>query len=164
MTTIFLPTKKLAQSDNYVRPEKTITESLQNKKNIEEQLQDFEEINNEDLNFINLNTQLKYISYDKVNNKEQFRFGGLLRKIAKEYIILAGKEGLTFSVQRYTKNDKNEIIHNTRFFKKISKTELIESKLTTLQEESLEALEKQASIISKQKKEIMELKKKLKNG
>lgn len=155
------PNKRLSQSD-YIRPEKTITESIQNKKSIEEQLQNYEEITtDDDLNFTNIGTHLKYLSYDKKNNREMYRFGGILKKVSKDYIILSGKDALTFSVQRYTRNDKNEIIHTTRFFKKINKTELIENKYQTLQEESLEALDKQASIISKQKKEIMELKKKL---
>ena len=116
-----IPTKRLSQDSTYQRPEKTITELIQNKADIEEQLKDFEEISNEDLNFININTQLKYISYDKKSKKELFRFGGLLVKVNKDYILLAGKDGLRFSVQRYTKNDKNEILHTTRFLKELKK-------------------------------------------
>ena len=82
-------TKKLSQDTNYIRPKNTITESIQNKSDIEEQLKNYEELSGEDLNFVNLNTHLKYISYDKKNNCELFRFGGLLTKIAKEYIVLA---------------------------------------------------------------------------
>ena len=130
MSIILPPIKKLNQDDgSYIRPNKTITESIQTKKDIEEQLNNFEEISDEDLNFVNINTQLKYLSYDVKNKKELFRFGGLLIKIAKDYIILAGKEGKRFSVQRYTRNDKNEVIHTTRFFKKIKQTQILEYKL-----------------------------------
>jgi len=156
-----IPIKKLSQDDTYVRPEKTITESIQNKKDIEEKLHDFEEISNEDLNFINTNTLLRYISYDIKNKKELFRFGGLLVKVNKDYLILAGKEGLRFSVQRYTRNDKNEIIHTTRFFKKIKETEVLKNQLEEVLEKSSDRIEKQNEIIEKQKREIMAMKKKL---
>ena len=162
MSIILPPVKKLNQNDgSYERPSKTITETLQNKKDIEEQLKNFEEISDVDLNFVNLNTQLKYLSYDLKNKKELYRFGGLLVKIAKEYIILAGKEGKRFSVQRYTKNDKNEIVHTTRFFKKIKETEILQSKLDETFEESNSIIEKQNNIIEKQRKELLALKKKL---
>jgi hypothetical protein len=156
-----IPIKKLSQDSSYLRPEKTITESIQNKKDIEEKLQDFEEISNEDLNFINVNTLLRYISYDKTNKKELFRFGGLLVKVNKDYLILSGKEGLRFSVQRYTRNDKNEIIHTTRFFKKIKETEVLKNQLEEVLEQSSDKIEKQNEIIEKQKKEILAMKKKL---
>ena len=162
MSIILPPIKKLNQDDgSYIRPNKTITESIQTKKDIEEQLNNFEEISDEDLNFVNINTQLKYLSYDVKNKKELFRFGGLLIKIAKDYIILAGKEGKRFSVQRYTRNDKNEVIHTTRFFKKIKQTQILESKLKETFEESSLIINKQNSIIEKQKKELLLLKKKL---
>lgn len=162
MSIILPPVKKLNQNDgSYERPSKTITETLQNKKDIEEQLKNFEEISDEDLNFVNINTQLKYLSYDLKNKKELYRFGGLLVKIAKEYIILAGKEGKRFSVQRYTKNDKNEIVHTTRFFRKIKETEILQSKLDETFEESNSIIEKQNNIIEKQRKELLALKKKL---
>jgi hypothetical protein len=159
------PIKKLNQEDgSYQRPSKTITESLQNKKDIEEQLRNFQEINNEELCYININTQLKYLSYDLKNKRELYRFGGLLVKVEKEYVILAGKEGKRFSVQRYTRNDKNEIVHKTRFFKRIKETEMLQSKLDETYEtceQSASIIEKQNSIIEKQKKELLALKKKL---
>jgi hypothetical protein len=148
-------------NSNYERPEKTITELIQNKKSIEEQLINFEEIPNEDLCYINLNTQLKYISYDKLNKKELFRFGGLLTKVNKDYIILAGKEGKTFCVQRYTKNESGQTIHITRFFKKIKDTDLLKIELNKTIDDSNEIIEKQNMIIEKQKQELMAMKKKL---
>ena len=157
MSIILPPLKKLTQDSNYERPDKTITESIQNKKDIEEQLKMFEEIPTDDINFININTQLRYLSYDKKNKKELFRFGGLLVKIAKEYLILAGKEGKTFSVQRYTYDDKQKIIHTTRFFKKTKESEILKSQLN----DTAEHIEKQNSIIEKQKQELIALKKKL---
>jgi hypothetical protein len=154
--------KKLSQSD-YDRPTKTITDTMQTKKDIQEQLKNFEEISDEDLNFINIGTQLKYVSYDKKNNKELFRFGGLLVKVNKEYIVLAGKEGLRFSVQRYTKNDLDEIIHTTRFFKKLKQEEILKEQLESTVEESNDIIQKQNNIIKKQAEELKALKKMMKN-
>ena len=162
MSIFIPPPKKLSQDDaSYERPDKTITETMQNKKDIEEQLKNFEEITNEDLNFVNVNTQLKYISYDKQNKKELFRFGGLLVKVAKEYIVLAGKEGKRFSAQRYTKDDKDNIIHTTRFFKKIKETDALKNKLLQTEEHASSIIEKQTAIIAQQKKDLLALKKAL---
>ena len=154
------PIKKLGNDESYIRPEKTITESIQTKKDIEEQLVNFEEIPNEDLCYTNINTQLKYLSYDKKNKKELFRFGGLLVKVNKDYLILAGKEGLRFSVQRYTRNDKNEIIHTTRFFKKIKETDILKNQIIDTLEQTNDIIQQKDNIIEKQKKELMALKKK----
>jgi hypothetical protein len=150
--------KRLSKSE-YERPELTITETMQNKKDIEEQLKDFEEIDKEDLNFVPINTQLKYISYDKKNKKELFRFGGLLMKIEKEYVVLAGKDSLRFSVQRYTRNDKNEIIHITRFFRKIKEIDMAKEHIN----QSQDYIKQQNDFIVQQKKEITDLKKQLKD-
>ena len=151
---IIQPFKKLGDDESYNRPEKTITESIQTKKDIEDQLSNFEEISNDDLCYVNTGTQLKYLSYDKKNKKELFRFGGLLIKVNKEYLVLAGKEGLRFSAQRYTKNDKNEIIHTTRFFKKIKETEILKNQLLDTMEQTNDIIQQKDDIIEKQKKRI----------
>jgi hypothetical protein len=116
--------KKLSDSTEYERPDITITELIQNKKDIEEQLKMYEEIPNNDLCYIALNTHLKYLSYYKKTKKELFRFGGLLIKLDKEYLVLSGKDGIRFSVQRYTKDTKGNILHTTRFFKKMNQSNI----------------------------------------
>jgi hypothetical protein len=161
MSIILQPGKRLTVDNSYERPEKTITESIQNKKDIEEQLRNFEELSPEDVNYVNVNTQLKYLTYDKEKKRELFRFGGLLVKNAKEYVVLAGKEGKRFSVQKYTKNNKNEIVHTTRFFRKIKTEQLLKSQLDETVSQSSNIIENQTNIINEQKKELMALKKKL---
>jgi hypothetical protein len=153
-------TKRLSV-DNYDRPEKTITETIQNKKDIEEQLVNFEEVTDEELCYVNVNTQLKYLTYDKTKKKELFRFGGLLVKVNKDYILLAGKEGMRFSVQRYTKNEKGGIIHTTRFFRKIKDSDILKQELTNTKLKTATMLNNQNEYIQKQDKEILDLKKKL---
>ena len=154
-----IPRSRLSTS-SYDRPKETITQTIQTKKDIEEQLKDFEEIDNEDLPYINTNTLLRYLSYDKTKKKELYRFGGLLVKVNKDYLILAGKGGLTFSAQRYTKNVNGEIIHTTRFFKRSNPDNILKQQLDDTVLKSAEIIEKQNSIIDKQKKELKELRKK----
>jgi hypothetical protein len=149
--------------DIYDRPKKTITDLVQNKKDILEQLADFEEIPPEELDNMSINIELKYITYDKKNKKELFRFGGTLRKIDQKYIVLVGKRNLSFTAQRYTYNDKNEVIHVTRFFKRYTADDKLKNELINTIEMSSEIIEKQKSIIDKQKKELMILKKKCGN-
>jgi len=151
---ILIPISQKLSTDSYDRPTKTITDMVQNKKDIEEHLKNYEEVSDEDVNFININTHLKYLSYDSKTKKELFRFGGLLVKIAKDYLVLAGKEGKRFSVQRYTKDSNEKVIHTTRFFKKIKDVALIKEQLD-------QTIEQSSEIIEKQRKELMALKKKL---
>ena len=155
---IRLPASRLKKEDGYIRPKKTLTDSIQNQKSITEYLKNFEEINNENLPYVNINTQLRYISYDKKNKCELFRFGGLLAKVDKDYLVLAGREGKRFSVQRYTKDNNGKIIHETRFFKKIKNEEIIKEELNT----TVDVIDKQNDLIKKQKQEIAALKKRLK--
>ena len=56
--------QRLYKDDGYVRPKRTKTELVQNEKNINDYLKDFEEIEDSKLPYVNLNTQLRYISYD----------------------------------------------------------------------------------------------------
>ena len=146
--------------DEYKRPTKTVTESVQDKESIQNYLKQYIEVPEEDLPYINQDTHLRYISWDKTNKCELFRFGGLLVKINKEYVLLAGKGGKTFSAQRYTYDDNKKKIHTTRFFQKLKEEELLKEELDETIETSKEIIDKQNEIIEKQKKEILRLKKK----
>lgn len=152
--------KRLSYS-TYDRPNVTITESIQNKEDIEEQLKDFEEIPDDELCYVNTNTLLRYIGFDKKNKKELFRFGGLLVKVNKDYVVLAGKDGMRFSAQRYTYNDKNKKIHTTRFFKKMKSENILKDELEETKEKASAYIIEQEEIIKKQEKELEALKKKL---
>ena len=121
--------QRLYKDDGYVRPKRTKTELVQNEKNINDYLKDFEEIEDSKLPYVNLNTQLRYISYDVENECELFRFGGLLMKIEEKYVVLAGKESKRFSVQRYIYDKNNKLVHTTRFFKKVKTEQLLKEQL-----------------------------------
>ena len=154
--------QRLYKDDGYVRPKRTKTELVQNEKNINDYLKDFEEIEDSKLPYVNLNTQLRYISYDVENECELFRFGGLLMKIEEKYVVLAGKESKRFSVQRYIYDKNNKLIHTTRFFKKVKTEQLLKEQLSMTLDKSEDIINKQNAIIEKQKKELAALKKKSK--
>ena len=154
--------QRLYKDDGYVRPKRTKTELVQNEKNINDYLKDFEEIEDSKLPYVNLNTQLRYISYDVENECELFRFGGLLMKIEEKYVVLAGKESKRFSVQRYIYDKNNKMIHTTRFFKKVKTEQLLKEQLNMTLDKSEDIINKQNAIIEKQKKELAALKKKSK--
>ena len=154
--------QRLYKDDGYVRPKRTKTELVQNEKNINDYLKDFEEIEDSKLPYVNLNTQLRYISYDIENECELFRFGGLLMKIEEKYVVLAGKESKRFSVQRYIYDKNDKIIHTTRFFKKVKTEQLLKEQLNMTLDKSEDIINKQNAIIEKQKKELAALKKKSK--
>ena len=148
--------------NEYNRPKKTKTESVQDQKSIQKLLNDYIEVSQDELPYIPLNTHLRYISWNIKNKCEQFRYGGLLIRVEKQYLILAGKEGKTFSAQRFTINqDTNKLLHTTRFFKKLKKEELIQEELEETLDASKEIINKQNEMLEKQQKEIEQLKKKM---
>ena len=148
--------------NEYNRPKKTKTESVQDQKSIQKLLNEYVEVSQDELPYIPLNTHLRYISWNIKNKCEQFRYGGLLIRVEKQYLILAGKEGKTFSAQRFTINqDTNKLLHTTRFFKKLKKEELIQEELEETLDASKEIINKQNEMLEKQQKEIEQLKKKI---
>jgi hypothetical protein len=151
-------------SDDYIRPKKTKTDRVQDEESIQNYLNDYDEIESEDIPYLKIGIHLRYISWDKKNKCELFRFGGILSTINKEYLILAGKGGKTFSVQRYTYSDTKNILHTTRFFKKIKNTVLLQEQINNTIESSQEMINKQSEIIEKQKREISKLKKSQSQG
>jgi hypothetical protein len=106
--------------DDYSKPTKTITDLIQTREAIDEKLRNYTEVDNKDLELLPKNVHISYITYSVEQNMELFRMGGYLRKVAKDYIVLAGKGNKTFSVQRkiYGNKDKTQLLYITRFFAK----------------------------------------------
>lgn len=144
---------------DYDRPPKTVTECLQYRHKIEEQLENYVEVSPEDLDNLKLKTHIKYIGYDINKKKELFRLGGILRKICPEYIILQGK--FRFSVQRYSYDSSGKIIHKTRFFKPVDKDEILQNELDITIKIANDTIGKQNAVIKKQQKELEALKKQI---
>jgi len=158
ITNIISSSGRLSERD-YKRPKQTITESVQNQQDIETKLQNYIELKPEEICYVTIGTHIRYISYDVKNKTELFRFGGLLMAVKEKYVILKGKEGKTFSAQRNIYDDKQNVVYQTRFFKKINKEELANQKLEETVTYSNQVFSNQQSVIEKQQNEIEKLKK-----
>ena len=161
MIPLINPTTRLSMSKDYIRPAKTATDKLQNKEELKKYLSDYVEVPNDDVNYLPMGQLLRYITLDKNTGREAFRFGGLLKKVDRNYLVLQGKNGLTFSCQRYTLDNNGNVVHTTRFFKKQNPELRIKREYEEALDESEELLQKQNKVIEKQKKELDLLKKKL---
>jgi hypothetical protein len=160
-----IDTKRLNQ-DEYKKPTKTITDLLQTREAILEKLANYDEIDSKDMELLPKNTLISYITFDPEKSIELYRSGGYLRKVAKEYIVLAGKGNKTFSVQRYIYNDrsKSELLYVTRFFGKRNGTKeekvMIDGGSKEV-EKSGSLVKKQQEILEAKNREIEELRAKL---
>ncbi len=157
----FMKIKRISE-DNYQKPKKTICDLVQTQDKVQEILENYQEISNEDIDNVPIGVHVRYISYNKKTALEVFRFGGVIRKIDPNYLVLIGNN-VSFSVQRYTRNKNNEIIHTTRFFIKDKDVD----KINEINQETIknqEIIDQQNEIIHKQQREIEKLKKKLKQS
>jgi hypothetical protein len=156
----FIKTIKISDDVNYIRAKKTICDLTQSIDRVQEILENYQEISNEELDHIPIGCHVRYIGYDKKKKIEAFRFGGVIRKIDPNYLVLIGNNNVSFSVQKYTRNKNNEVIHTTRFFIKDKDIDKInESNQELIQNQQI--IDQQNEIIQKQKREIEKLKKKL---
>ena len=156
----FIKTKRISDDVNFIRGKKTICDLSQSIDRVQEILENYEEISNEELDHIPIGCHVRYIGYDKKKKIEAFRFGGIIRKINPDYLVLIGNNNLSFSVQRHSYNKNNEIIHTTRFFIKDKDIDKInESNQELIQNHQI--IDQQNEIIQKQKREIEKLKRKL---
>lgn len=149
-------------TDGYERPKKTYTDTIQNQDNIEKQLENFEEVNENEIDKLPINSFLRYIKYDIKTNSERLITGGILLRINPEYLLLKGKNNGTFCAQRFTKKSNGKIIHNTRFFKKLSTEDKLKLDLIYLQEKATKIIREYEDTIKNQKEEIKQLKKMVK--
>lgn len=157
----FMKIKRISE-DNYQKPKKTITDLVQTQDKVQEILENYQEISNEEIDNVPIGIHVRYISYNKKTNKEAFRFGGNIKKIDPNYLVLIGNN-LTFSVQRFTYNKNNEVIHTTRFFIKDKDVDKINESNQELIKNQ-EIIDQQNEIIHKQQREIEKLKKKIKQS
>ncbi len=112
--------KILSNQTNFIRPKLTFQDTIQ--KNYQDYLNGYDDVL--DISKVPLETHLRYISIDK-NNKKVFRLGGFLKFKNKDYIVL-GSSDTKWSVPiRHYNQNKDKVIFETIFFKKITKDEKI---------------------------------------
>jgi hypothetical protein len=152
--------------DGYQRPKKTYTDTLQTDDAIQQKLNGFIEVDENDIDNLSPGSYLRYIKWDLGTGKERFVMGGVLLRVNPEYLLIKGKDNGSFSAQRYTYNKKGDKIHTTRFFKQLNNEEKLKIKLLEMQKKANEIIMELEETIDKQAEEITELKdiiKKLKN-
>ena len=119
---------------NYKDGNKSYQDSL-SPADIKKKLEEYKQVDN--INDVNIGTHLRYFTFNPSTGQKQFRLGGFLSKLDKDYVVMNNGE-LSWSVQK----DK------TVFFKKLSfndlKEEMIEKiskkyekKITELTEENI---------------------------
>jgi hypothetical protein len=108
-------------NSNFNRPTTTYTDTLQNKKAMQEKLKNY--IRVDDIEDVSINTHVRYVTLDKTK-KQVFRLGGLLKKIHSKYVSLSNGT-YTWSVQRYHYENEGdeEPVFETIFFRIIPKEE-----------------------------------------
>ena len=116
-------TERLSSDVSYKRPKKTLTDKLQNKKDIIEKLKGYKQVEN--VSDLPIGTHVRYITWK--NNAQRFCMGGWIRKMHDKYVILETNR-FSWSVQRYHFHRKKKI-WTTIFFKKQTKLELCEHAL-----------------------------------
>lgn len=153
---------RLNHDTEYIRPKTTITELVQNRKDILEILEGHEEVDGDELDELPHNTRLKYITYSDKEGKYLFRWGGSLRKVHEKYVVLAGRGNKTFTVQRF--KQKGDKIVETRFYKTVTKYDKLKEEHEELKNQSELIFDKHERIISSQNEEIVRLRKILKSN
>ena len=139
-------TKRLSRDTNYKKTNKSYQDNL-SPDEIKKKLEEYKQVDN--IDEVNLNSHLRYFSFNPKTGKKQFRLGGFLTKIDKEYVILSNgslswsvqKKNSVFFVKMNFADLKNELIEkiSKKFEKKIEKL----SEENQLLKETLKKVKKQ---------------------
>ena len=105
-------TKRLSRDTTYTKTKKSYQDNL-SPDEIKKKLEEYKQVDN--IKEVPLNSHLRYFTFNPKTGKKQFRLGGFLTKIDKEYVVLSNGS-LSWSVQ----------IKNTVFFEKMNFTDLKE--------------------------------------
>lgn len=133
-------TQKISRTQ-YQRPANTYQDNL-TKQQIKEQLKDYKEV--DDITMLSVGCHVRYFS------KKLFRLGGTINKIDPEYRFIILTNGtVSWSVQ----------IKDTKFWKKLTDTEIKEEMKEELKEEIRKEIISEENDNKKAEKEYLELKK-----
>lgn len=105
-------TKRLTRDTTYNKTKKSYQDNL-SPAEIKQKLEEYSQVDN--IDEVPLNSHLRYFTINVKTGKKQFRLGGFLTKIDKDYVVLSNGT-LSWSVQK-----KNNI-----FFRKMTFQELKE--------------------------------------
>jgi uncharacterized small protein (DUF1192 family) len=155
-----------SDTNSFVRPAQTKTDLIQTKEQIIKILEGFEELEPDEVDYLKLGNIVRYIRYDRFQNREKLIYGGIVLKVFPEYVLIKGAGNTKFSAPRVTKNDKGKIIHITRFFKKQTQKDKSDDEESDddddKKKKKLIIIEKCNKKITEQQEEIERLKNELK--
>jgi len=142
-------TKRLSRQKDWSRPETTTTDAInQDDEQICQKLENYVEVDN--IDYVSINTHVRYVVFDTRVGKYMFRLGGLLAMKHTSYVVLSnGKQ--TWSVPKESEHNKQK--HTTRFYRILNPFEM--------QQKRLEAQKKdkdEATVIAQQQHEELQRK------
>jgi hypothetical protein len=134
---------------------------MKDKEFLDQKLDGYDEIPTEDIDNLMPGTKVRYVTYDPVKKRKLFRFGGVIKLVEKDYLVLIGNNNVTFSVQRNIYDKRGNHVYTTMFFVRkdaIKKNNEYRAELIE-KENELDEMEKE---LNKKEQEIKLLKAKLK--
>jgi hypothetical protein len=151
-------TKRLSKDTSYVRPKKTLQDTLSND-DIKDKLKDYKKVS--DIRKVVIGTHMRYFAKDKVTKKPAFRLGGFLTKFGDDYKYVVLSNGtISWSVQNNA---------DTQFWSKMNSKEIVTNLETEMEEKTDDKVKKLKEkneylikLIEEQQKESEKLAKKLK--
>lgn len=144
--------------DGYQRPKKTYTDTLQTDSAIEQKLEGYVEVPEDEVDNLDEGSFIRYIKLDTKSGKERFVTGGVLLRVNPQYLLIKGKDNGTFSAQRYSFDKQGNKTFTTRFFKLLNNEEKLKMKLQDLQKKANQIIGELEETIEKQAEEIEQLK------
>ena len=135
---------------NNINGNKSYQESL-SPAEIKKKLEEYQQV--DDIDDVNIGSHLRYFTFNPSNGKKQFRLGGFLSKIDKDYIILQNGE-FSWSVQK----------EKSVFFKKLSFGEMKEELTDKISKKYEKKIIDLTEENEKLKKALKDIKKQLKNN
>jgi hypothetical protein len=118
-------TKRLTRDTTYNKTKKSYQDNL-SPAEIKQKLEEYSQVDK--IDDVSLNSHLRYFTINVKTGKKQFRLGGFLTKIDKDYVVLSNGT-LSWSVQK-----KNNIFFRKMTFQEL-KEELTEKIKKTYQSE-----------------------------
>jgi hypothetical protein len=150
-------TKRYSRQKNWTRPEKTETDDINsNKEKMQEKLENYLEVDN--IDYVSINTHVRYFVFDTRVGDYRFRLGGLLAMKHSAYVVLSNGS-LTWSVPKETEYESKT--HKTRFYRVLTPYEMQEKKAEHSRQEKDQksvVVEQQMAELERQKAEIDKLK------
>jgi hypothetical protein len=143
-------TKRLSRQQDWKRPETTATEAInQDEAQMLSKLENYVEVDN--IDYVTINTHVRYVVFDTRVGKYLFRLGGLLAMKHPTYVVLSnGKQ--SWSVPKETEFEKQT--KTTRFFRILNPFEMQQKRL----EEEKKGKD-EVSMVAQQQMEELERKK-----